>query len=266
MKKLISPPSAALAGAAAFAFAATSAEAVITLYSSNFPGASGTNLVGQSVTTSGATGAEHALYGTNASAVWEKLSTDNNPFRANGSVLALTGGAFVAVTPQAGYIYTASVSINTTQNTANWISLGYQNNLTGSSFTGNGNGTLLVRGDGQTSDGQTFLGVGTGSGASFDLGNDGINVVDIILNATDANSANWTMEFIVGGTTVRGPFTKTGDNVAGTGNFADIRYVGFSTNAVTGNLSNFSLTVIPEPTAALLASLGGVLLLRRRRA
>ena len=85
-----------------------------------------------------------------------------------------------------------------------------QNSLVGSSFTENENGSLLIRGDAYAEDGFTFMGHGLSGGAAWNLNNDGVNNVEIILNATDADSTNWTIEFIVGGTTVRGPFTKAG--------------------------------------------------------
>ena len=48
-----------------------------------------------------------------------------------------------------------------------------------------------------------------------------------------------------------GPLTKTVGE--GTGDYADISYVGFSTSNIVGKISNFSLTSVPE-TATFIAS------------
>jgi MYXO-CTERM domain-containing protein len=62
-----------------------------------------------------------------------------------------------------------------------------------------------------------------------------------------------------------------GDQIGSTYTYMDgnptINYVGFvSTGDAVRNVSAFQLTAVPEPTAALLGTLGMLALLRRRRA
>jgi hypothetical protein len=74
----------------------------------------------------------------------------------------------------------------------------------------------------------------------------------------DTTGAQWTAEWFVGGSSAR---TETfGSNPTG------ITHVGLGRESNTDTtFSDFSLTVIPEPSAAALFALGGLALLRRRR-
>lgn len=234
------------------------AHAATTIYQDNFTGLSTVDLGGQAPTVRPGTEVWQALAGS--------IDTTGGPFRANGAALAEVGGVYLPFTPTVGKIYTLSASIDRDATTPiNWITVGFKVDLTGSSFTGGGMGTVLIRGDGYTpngnsEDGNTFNGLATdGPNGAFNFDNDGVNVIDIVFNTQNANSALWTMEYFIGGTSVAGP------GVAGTGNYENIKHVGFSQNNTPGTISNFSLTVIPEPSAALLGGLGSLLLLRRRR-
>lgn len=89
------------------------------LYSSSFGGSSGTNLNGLAVTTSGATAAQHAQYGTSASATWSAATA----FKADGSFVesgaynsaANRASATLVFTPQDGNVYHLTVTTNFTQ-------------------------------------------------------------------------------------------------------------------------------------------------------
>jgi hypothetical protein len=80
----------------------------------------------------------------------------------------------------------------------------------------------------------------------------------VVLDATDANSALWTTEVKVNGATKISPtalgFTPT------------INYVGIGSGGAGGTISNFSLTVVPEPStyALVLGGIATLLLIRRR--
>jgi len=115
---------------AALALAAGSATAATILYSATFGGSSATNLNGQSVVTSGATGAEHTLYGTSASATW----TADTKIKANGSyAYGSVAPAFerisgtLAFTPKNGYVYTLTMTTDLSVTTpgTNWYAVGF---------------------------------------------------------------------------------------------------------------------------------------------
>jgi len=62
--------------------------------------------------------------------------------------------------------------------------------------------------------------------------------VKIVLTTTAPSSADWTMEFFVDGTSIRGPVK------AASGSYADIRYVGITSSLVgtRGRIDNFTLS------------------------
>jgi hypothetical protein len=104
---------------AVFTLGVTEASADIVLYSSSFGGAVGTNLNGQAVETSGATGAQHAQFGTSVSATWSAATA----FKADGSFVesgaynsaANRASATLVFTPQDGYVYILTVTTGFTQ-------------------------------------------------------------------------------------------------------------------------------------------------------
>lgn len=104
-------------------------------------------------------------------------------------------------------------------------------------------------------------------GSSGHTGINGVNQIDITLDATNANTALWTMAFKLNGTQVVAPSTVSQNaTFNGTGSFGAIGFVGFSAdNTAAGQIDNFSLSIIPEPSTALLGGIGMLLLLRRRR-
>ena len=244
---------------AGLAFAAGISQAATIIYQDDFSGGTG-NLAGEAPDVRLGSETWIALSGGGASGA----------FRANGtSITGNNGGSFLPFAPSAGNVYKLSASIDVTESGSNWISIGFNNGTSGSTFITDANGAAVITGgvitggNGQDDDVLTFLGDGVTGQANFNLNNDGLNEVDIVLDATDADAANWTMEFIIGGSSIRGPLTKTSG--AGDGSWADISHVGISHSNVAGIVESFELSIIPEPASALLGSLGILGLLRRRR-
>lgn len=99
---------------AVFALGVMETNADIVLYSASFGGTSGTPLNGLAVTTSGATIAQHAQYGTSASATWSAATA----FKADGSFsesgaynsAANRASATLPFTPRDGNVYHLTVT------------------------------------------------------------------------------------------------------------------------------------------------------------
>jgi hypothetical protein len=84
----------------------------------------------------------------------------------------------------------------------------------------------------------------------------GTQTLTIVLNT---QALQWTAEWFVGATSVRGP-------EAFATNPTTITHVGFAReNGQGSTITSFSLTSVPEPCSALLGGLGILALLRRRR-
>lgn len=104
---------------AVFALVAMKANADLVLYSSSFGGSSATHLSDLAVITSGATVAQHAQYGTSASATWSASAG----FKADGSFAesgaynsaANRASATLAFTPQNGNVYHLTVTTGFSQ-------------------------------------------------------------------------------------------------------------------------------------------------------
>jgi len=197
--------------------------------------------------------------GTN---VW--TANANGFFQADGDVLpsaTLNAGAFLPFTPSAGNIYTLSADVNTTAGELNWISLGFADLNGDNAFNAalvNGYGTMLVR-EVRGSWGRAFAGVGTGGEVAFTQ-TTGAQQLEVVLDASDASAANWTMQFYNNGLAVSSAVT------ADSGSYANISYVTKIATA-EGTVKDFELTAVPEPSAALMLSLGlaGLGVLRGRR-
>jgi hypothetical protein len=265
-----------LLGLAAFLLAVPAANASIVLYSSSFAGSSGTNLNGTTVTTSGATGAQHTQYGTSASATW----TATTAFKANGSFVE--SGAFnstanrvsatLVFTPQNGFVYNLTMTTSFTQvptvGEAAFHSVGYFETAAFSgninSATGSGVWALTRPGDTTTVDQVAHYNVTGGAGNVGQLAEDPTapSTLRITLDTT-GGAGNWAATYYVGNGS--GGFNLLG-SVADL-NAVTIGSVGIGVYNADGaaNFQSLELSVVPEPSAMLLSGLGMLGFLRRRR-
>jgi hypothetical protein len=217
---------------------------------------------------------------TSGGATW----TSGTAFLANGTVSTTpTSGAWLPFIPTAGNIYTVSSLINTTAGGQNWISLGFSaaaTALPNNRFADGAVvalGTFLLRqnrgsGTGST-DSQFFIGETTsGPVTSIAMPPLGAVSAKITLDASNPSPALWTLGLSLNGS----PITLVGNSNPLDGsdpgttvsNFGDIKFVGFTvTNTAGGTIDDFQVEVtpVPEPSAALLAALGTLTLLHRRR-
>lgn len=232
----------------------SSAHAATIIYQDDFSGANNTNLSGTAPDIK--PGAQ----------TW---SGSTLSFDADGSVDNDGGGrgAWLPFIPATGNIYQLSGTINVAG--GSWITLGFAERNPNNHFnttTASGAdpyGSAVVAPGGAVT---FFVGEGL-SGSSDHTGINGVNQIDITLDATNASSTLWTMAFKLNGTQVVAPSTVLQSaTFEGTGSFSNIAFVGFSAdNTAAGQIDNFSLSIIPEPSTALLGGIGMLALLRRRR-
>lgn len=194
-----------------------------------------------------------------------------NPlFKADGLVGpgANDASAWLPFTPQAGNIYTLTTTYEVDPaSQTSWISIGFSNsNNTNLRFVNSsGYGTFIRRANLDVS---TFTGLATnGADASSDLSATGEVTVSITLDATDANSANWTIAWSAQDSN-NNTYTRAAATAVN-GDYGDIAYIGYSRDGGrTGNIFSLELVNVPEAGdfalfAGAFAGLG--LLLRRRR-
>mgnify|MGYP006288450631 CR=1 FL=1 len=207
-------------------------------------------------------GTSPADRGGTGSVVWDAHSPY---FKADGTIEAgtnssATGGAWLPFVPTAGNIYQLSADVNTTgsSNTNQWNTLGFSSTgNTSDSFLDGGYATMLLRDD-RTGVSSVYTGVAEVGGSNYAPPAGSVELV-IVLDATDADSANWTAEFFLDGTSLGAPATVS------SGDFGDITHVGFSTLAkAAGTVADFQLATIPEPASLALLALGVAGLLGRR--
>lgn len=265
MKTCNHAPIAALACLAAFAPLALPAA---TIFFDDFSGGTG-NLNGTAPDTRPGT------------ETWVSASESGTPlFLANGAFTggstSTTGGtATVAFTPDQGKIYTLDATLSFTVGSSGaWLGLGFaegqnataspNNRFLGSDVIGRAwsffrnntnNPAAAMDGTADLAIWTTLFPETSGSTQSIDL--------RVVLD-TSAGAGNWTATWYA---------RETGDpsfsTVRATADLVteDINSVGFavSGSGMSGTVDNFSLTVVPEPAAILLGSLGILGLLRRRR-
>jgi hypothetical protein len=225
-----------------------------TIYSHTFAGGSATNDSLNTTTT------------TVGGGTW--VSSD---WRANGTTPVGTGstsnddGAYLSFAPTVGLIYTLSITATqpTGGDASGWLGLGFTqgNTASNTSFTTttiNAAPWLLWRPSNASPASQVVTRLGPA--LSLDPVNEGAftgtQTLTIVLNT---QALQWTAEWFVGTTSVRGP-------EAFATNPTTITHVGFAReNGQGSTITSFSLTSVPEPGAALLGSLGLLSLLRRRR-
>lgn len=199
----------------------------------------------------------------------------SSEWRASGTVATLNAtsnddGAYLPFVPTTGFIYTLSMTAaqpSFAASTAGWLGLGFTagNTASDTSFATATIGAapwLLWRPSTAANPNQsqvvTRLGPGTSLDGSGDNQNEGpftgTQTLTIVLNTV---GAAWTAEWFVGAISVRSSTYATNPT---------INYVGFAReNGQTSTITNFELTSVPEPSAALLGGLGLLALLRRRR-
>lgn len=167
---------------------------------------------------------------------------DFSSFYADGSVVEgfAPSGIWLPFTVEQGNVYTLSADVDLTA--GDWISLGYALFAGDKAFFGTGGaGTAIVKPESM----ELFAGVGT-AGKSTIVADAGVQQIKIVLDATAANTASWTIEFFESGVSVAGPLT------AASGDFGSIQNVGFTTanGSSTGTVDNFSFTVGTEVVGA----------------
>ena len=202
-----------------FALPSATLAEIVTLYEDDFSGSTSSNLLG-TVTDVG-------------DGIWTSGGASAS-FKADGSVVTNTAGSgvWLPVSIEQGNVYTLSADVDLTA--GSWITLGYAQYGSDAAFWGSGGyGTVAVN----SSFSKVFPGQGTeGELPAFIGAGAGVQQLQIVLDAIDVDSANWTMEFFEGGVSVGGPVTTTN------GNFANISFVGFTT---AREWKNQALSAIP---------------------
>ncbi len=212
-------------------------------------------------------------------------------FNADGSTEQGAGSATLAFTPADGLIYNLDVRISgispTTGTTNNWIAAGFvngQSTLSGTNhrfITGEVVGTawMMHRGDISLGTNQSFLGTGQLGAGNFGLGvGGGDNTGERW--ALDPASPDIDLRVVLDTTAGPGGWTATWfAKAVSDSTFTEVRsatplLAGATISAVgvarangdfTATVESFTLTTVPEPSVALLAVLGGLAGLRRRR-
>jgi hypothetical protein len=183
-----------------------------------------------------------------ASAIWNK----------DGSTDAGAGddNAFLAFTPESGKIYTLSATLDTPSGPS-WAAIGFVEGAdTTTDFWQNITVAtvpwILYRSNTNT---DSFIGRVDNWTPEDEGDHAGPITMSIVL---DTQGAAWTTEWFINGGSVR---TETLAS-----NPTTITHVGLGRESGTSaSFDNFSLTAVPEPSAAALLGLGGLALLRRRR-
>ena len=211
---------------------------------------------------------------TTGGAAWVAVSN----FDRDGSFDGSAGSATLAFTPSNGLIYSLDASISGISGDGNWIALGFANGqsvtagTTNRFVSGNGNvvigqAWMLARGNNTpnpnaahtvgTTDSELWTGaVATADGGDLDL--------RIVLDTT-GGPGTWTATWFAKEAT-DGSYTqvRASEPIVTEANLTSVGFA-VSNSGISGTLTSFSLTTIPEPSSALLAALGALSLLRRRR-
>jgi hypothetical protein len=190
-----------------------------------------------SQTFTGGTGALAGTTSTTGSGTW----TGDNIINRDGALVGGWGAVSLAFTPSSGLVYELTATIPS-QYWGSWIGVGFlpDNSLYGWSPS---NPVAL-----RTAGWQIWP---QAVNASALTSND-------VLIRLDTTGAQWKTAMYQGGVQIGSTFTYTTNPT--------ITRVGFVSDGSGGQVSAFQLTAVPEPTAALLGTLGMLALLRRRRA
>jgi hypothetical protein len=194
----------------------TSKASAATIYSQTFTG--GTNpLVGTRVTT--------------GDGIW----TGANIIDRNGNTTGTPGAVSLDFTPSSGFVYDLTATINLTGAVGAWAGVGFLQDNGEYGFFGTQTTPTALRTDRWQ--------VWAGPGANYTATSN-----DILIRL-DTTADHWTTSMYQGGTQMDSTFTYTTNPT--------ITRVGFvSEGTAVGSVSAFQLTAVPEPTAALLGTLG----------
>lgn len=252
------------------------------IYSDNFTGTAGTALGGSAPTTASGTdgGSATATWNAATTAAAATTTTATGFWQYNGSgsasitgtdVNATTGvangliaGAYLPFVPQAGQVYTLTITLAPTigdGTSGNWLGIGFfQAALNGHAVSGtnaalsnNNPYGLLI--DKPTGVYQSFAGLGTANAGPTATIAKTPHTFAIQLDTT---GTNYTFAWSVDGGAFSTPQTASAT--------PNIGLVGFGTNKQAGSVSSFSLsTNVPEPTSVAALAGGAALLVSRRR-
>lgn len=244
---------------ASFALAIPAANAATTIFSHTFDEGTG-GLDGTAVDV-----------GTGS---WEAAPTVN----ANGAFTDV-GSATLAFTPSQGTLYQLDARIIGITGNANWVALGFANGRSTISNTNSrfasqsgvvveGRAWMMARGDNGSATNRVFT-EGTLAGSGFDwngtIANANGGDLDMrILLDTTGGAGTWTATWFAK-RPADGSYTEVESARLLPNESIDSVGFALSDSATTATLQSFSLTQIPEPSAALLGGLGMLALLRRRR-
>lgn len=187
------------------------------------------------------------------SEVWDNSASSNTGIFTTGRIAGggnRRKGIWLPFTPVAGKIYTLSADILSDQG-GEGVALSFaQNNANHQWNTSDvtSYGTFLVRDEGDNRYLSTYTGLrsaGIQNIPSDSVPSYGYIAASVVLDATDPDSANWTMEFFMDGVSVRSP------QKVSSGDFGNIQYIGLSKNNGGGTVRDFTLIeshIVRAPT------------------
>ena len=200
-----------------------------------------------SQTFTGGTGALAGTTSTTGNGTWTPDIAISSVVNRNGITTAQYGSISLAFTPQSGFVYDLTATINVTAANSSWLGVAFLQDNNPYGFFGTKTTPAALR----TDRWQIWP-----QAANYNLSSN-----DVLVRL-DTTAAQWTVAHFQGGVQMGDTYTYTSGNPT-------INWVGIVTEGTAvGSVSAFQLSAVPEPsTYAML--LGGILnlsLIRRRRA